>query len=159
MPRRPDAPAPSPKAVAVRYLARRDYSRAELTQRLMRRGIDPDAIEQALDALVAAGLLSDTRYAAAVVAQRAGRYGKRAIAYALREKGIDAIAAEAALAPLAGIDEFDAAMALWQQRFGAPPATDRDKARQVRFLQARGYALSVVLKVLRSAGARDIDET
>ncbi len=142
----------------MRYLARRDYSRAELTQRLARRGIEPAAIGQALDALVAAGLLSDTRYAASVVAQRAGRYGKRAIAYALKEKGVDATAAEAALAPLAGADEFDDALALWRQRFGTPPANDRDKARQVRFLQSRGYGLSVVLKVLRTAGTRDLDD-
>jgi len=144
--------------VAVRYLARRDYSRAELTQRLTRRGIEPEAIDQALDELAAAGLLSDTRYAASVVAQRAGRYGKRAIVYALKEKGIDAAAAEAALAPLAGVDEFDDALALWQQRFGVMPANDREKARHVRFLQSRGYALSVVLKVLLTAGARDLDD-
>ncbi len=142
----------------MRYLARRDYSRAELAQRLTRRGIEPEAIEQALDALTAAGLLSDTRYAVSVVAQRAGRYGKRAIAYALKEKGVDATAALAALAPLAGVDEFDDARALWQQRFGVTPANDREKARQVRFLQSRGYALSVVLKVLRTAGARDLDD-
>jgi len=144
--------------MAVRYLARRDYSRAELTQRLTRRGIEPEAIAQALDALTAAGLLSDTRYAVSVVAQRAGRYGKRAIAYALKERGVDATAAEAALAPLAGVDEFDDALALWQQRFGVTPANNREKARHVRFLQSRGYALSVVLKVLRKAGARDLDD-
>ncbi len=144
--------------MAVRYLARRDYSRAELAQRLTRRGIEPAAIEQALDALAAVGLLSDTRYAASVVAQRAGRFGKRAIAYALKEKGVDASAALAALAPLAGVDEFDDALSLWQQRFGAPPTNDREKARQVRFLQSRGYALSVVLKVLRTAGTCDLDD-
>ena len=158
-PRRPEAPAPSPKAVAVRYLARRDYSRAELARRLARRGIAEDVIGPTLDDLVASGYLSDERYAASVVAQRTGRYGKRAIAYALKERGIEASAVEAALAPLAGVDEFDAAWALWQQRFGARPANDREKARQVRFLQARGYALSVVLKVLRNTGAGDIDET
>jgi len=144
--------------VAVRYLARRDYSRAELAQRLAHRGIAVEAIDAALDQLTAAGYLSDERYAASVVAQRSGRYGKRAIAYALKEKGVTADAAAAALAPLAAADEFADAMALWHQRFGTPPANDREKARQVRFLQARGYPLSVVLKVLRAAGARDIDD-
>jgi regulatory protein len=62
------------------------------------------------------------------------------------------------MAPLAATDEFTEAMALWQQRFRAPPANDRDKARQVRFLQARGYPLSVVLKVMRAAGVADIDD-
>lgn len=157
-PRRAAAPVPSPKAVAVRYLARRDYSRAELAQRLAQRGIDTAAIEAALDQLTAAGYLSDERYAAAVVAQRSGRYGKRAIAYALKEKGVTADAVAAALAPLAATDEFADALALWRQRFRTPPANDRDKARQVRFLQARGYPLSVVLKVMRAAGAGDIDD-
>jgi regulatory protein len=144
--------------VAVRYLARRDYSRAELAQRLARRGIDAEAIAIALDQLTAAGLLSDERYAAAVVAQRTGRYGKRAIAYALKEKGVTPDAVAAAMAPLATTDEYTEAMALWQQRFRVPPANDRDKARQVRFLQARGYPLSVVLKVMRAAGVADIDD-
>jgi regulatory protein len=59
-------------------LARREYSRAELAQRLLRKGIARDDIERALDELAAAGYLSDARYANAVVAQRSGRYGKRA---------------------------------------------------------------------------------
>ena len=143
----------------MRYLARRDYSRAELAQRLAQRGIDAETIETTLDQLTAAGFLSDERYAAAVVAQRTGRYGKRAIAYALKEKGVDADAVAAAMAPLAAIDEFDDAMALWRQRFRTPPANDRDKARQVRFLHARGFPLSVVFKVMRAAGAGDIDDT
>ncbi len=61
------------------------------------------------------------------------------------------------MAQLAGVDELAEAQALWQRRFGAPPADERDKARQVRFLQARGYSLSIALAVLRAAGARDDD--
>ncbi len=49
--------------------------------------------------------------------------------------------------------------ALWRQRFGTAPANERDKARQVRFLQARGYGLSVALRVLRAAGHRGDDDT
>jgi regulatory protein len=134
-------------------LARRDYSRAELSQRLARRGITREDIERALDELAAAGYLSDARYAQALVAQRSGRYGKRAIAHALREKGIDAPDAQAAMAPLATTDEAADAMALWQQRFSVAPANQREKAQQVRFLLSRGYGLSVALRVLRAAGA------
>ena len=152
-------PPASPKVLAVRMLARRDYSRSELTQKLAHKGIPHEDIEQALDALAAAGYLSDARYANAVVAQRSGRYGKRAIAYALREKGISAPDAQVAMAPLAETDELADATALWQQRFGAAPANPREKARQVRFLQSRGYGLSVVLRVLRAAGAPVDDET
>jgi regulatory protein len=146
-------PPASPKVLAVRMLARREYSRAELAQRLLRKGIARDDIEHALDELAEAGYLSDARYANAVVAQRSGRYGKRAIAYALREKGIAAPEALAAMAPLAATDELADATALWRQRFGTAPANQKEKARQVRFLLSRGYGMSVALRVLRMAGA------
>jgi regulatory protein len=145
----------APKVLAVRWLARREYSRSELTQRLRQRGIAVEEIERTLDELAAAGYLSDARYAQAVVAQRVGRFGKRAIVYALKERGITAADAQTALAPLAETDELADAQALWQRRFGVAPANDREKARQVRFLQARGYSLSTALRVLRVAGSRE----
>jgi regulatory protein len=148
-------PPPSPKVLAVRMLARREYSRAELTQRLARKGVPRDDVERALDALAAEGYLSDARYAQAVVAQRSGRYGKRAIAHALREKGIAAPDALTAMAPLAATDETADASALWQRRFGTAPVNQREKARQIRFLLSRGYGLSVALCVLRAAGSPD----
>jgi regulatory protein len=153
----PATPATA-KSYAVRLLARREYSRAELTQRLLRREVPRDIVDRALDDLAAAGYLSDQRVAHATVAQKSGRYGRRAIVYALKEKGIGAAEMECALAPLAHADEFADAQALWRQRFGAPPATERDKARQVRFLQARGFSLSVALRVLRSAGVAIDDD-
>jgi regulatory protein len=141
--------------LAVRWLARREYSRSELTQRLRQRGIADEEIERVLDELAAAGYLSDARYAQSVVAQRMGRFGKRAIVHALKARGIAAADAQTALAPLAETDELEDARALWQRRFGAAPANDREKARQVRFLQARGYSLSTALRVLRAAGSGD----
>jgi regulatory protein len=149
---------PTAKALAVRWLARRDLSRSELTQRLQRRGIEEPEIERALDELAALGYLSDARYASAVVAHRKGRYGKRAIVHALAARGIAGDDATTALAQLAGNDELADALVLWQRRFGAAPRDERDKARQVRFLQARGYSLSVALSVMRKAGTPDADD-
>ena len=155
----PERPKPTAKALAIRWLARRDLSRAELSLRLRRRGVEEAEIDGALDELVSLGYLSDARYASAVVAQRKGRYGKRAIVHALSERGIGADDAAKALAQLAGSDESADALALWQRRFGQPPRDERDKARQVRFLQARGYPLSVALRVLRTAGAAVDEDT
>jgi regulatory protein len=139
-------------------LARRDYGRSELRARLMARGIAADDAERVLDELVRRGLLSDARYAEAVVAQKAGRYGRRAIAHALKERGVDASAVATALAALDGRDEVDEAFALWQRRYDRPPADEREKARQVRFLLSRGYPMSVALKVLRRVGATFDDD-
>ncbi len=151
-------PATSPKVVAIRLLARRDYSRAELTQRLERRGVARADIDSVLDDLAAAGYLSDTRYADAVVAQKSGRYGKRAIIHALKEKGIGADDAAEAIKPLSAHDEVEDAVTLWRRRFGVVPANQREKARQVRFLLARGYGLATALRVLRMAGAATTDD-
>jgi regulatory protein len=142
----------------LRLLARRDYSRAELAARLTARGIAATEIDATLDDFERLGYLSDARYAQGVVAQRIGRYGKRAIARDLRGKGIAAAAAGEALSALARRVEQADATALWQRRFGQAPADERDKARHVRFLMARGYSAATALEVLRAAGARGEDD-
>jgi regulatory protein len=132
-------------------LARREYARAELGERLIARGAERVDVERVLDELERGGYLSDARFAQALVAQKAGRYGKRAIAHELRQKRVASSAAQEALAALAHTDELAEAIALWERRFGVAPKDPREKARQVRFLMARGYGMSVALKVLRRA--------
>lgn len=138
-PRRAPTPAELRQA-ALRLLARREHARSELELRLARRGGNAADIAGVLDALERDGYLSDARFAHALVAQRAGRYGKRAIAYALRERGVDGEVTREALDALAGRDEIDEALALLARRFPNVPSDDRDRARRVRFLIARGYA-------------------
>ncbi len=139
-------------------LARREYSRAELRERLLATGAGRDECESVLDELTALGFLSDARFAQAVVRQKQGGYSRRAIAETLKQKGVGADAAHAALADHP-VDDTDALVALWRRRFGRAPADDREKARQVRFLQARGFALSAILRLLRAAPAGDAGPT
>jgi len=141
------------RTVALRLLARRDYSRLELAQRLRARGIAAAEIEPLLDDFERLGYLSDARYAQALVSRRAGRFGVRAIARDLHDQGIAADVAKDALATLEPRDELADATNLWARRFGTAPVDERDKARQVRFLIARGYSIAVALRVLRAAGA------
>lgn len=139
-------------------LARREYSRAEMGAKLARRGANADEIARVLDELEQQGYLSDARAAQALVAQKTGRYGKRAIAHALKQKQVDPTAAQEALGALAHVDELAEATALWRRRFGAAPKDEHEKARQVRFLMARGYGVSIALKVLREAAAHGVDD-
>jgi regulatory protein len=141
------------KSVALRLLARRDFGRAELAERLRARGGDEADITAALDQLAALGFVSDVRTAESVVASRRGSFGRRAIAQALKDRRIAPDTAAAALAPLDGADEAADAWVLWQRRFGTAPRDQREKARHVRFLMSRGYPMSVAFKVLRMAGA------
>jgi regulatory protein len=129
-------------------LARREYSRAELEARLVGKGAARSEVAAVIDELAALGYVSDQRYARAIAEQKSGRYSRRSIAGELKAKGVDADDIDAALATT-GIDDAAALEALWQRRFGRPPADNREKARQVRFLQARGFSLSAILGLLR----------
>jgi len=146
-------PLVSIRVTAIRMLARRDLSRAELQRRLVARGGAPEEVNLALDDLERAGYLSDARYAQAMVAQRSGRYGKRQIARDLAGKGVAPEAVQEALSTLADTDELSTAIALWRRKFGGPPANDREKARQVRFLMSRGFGSATVYRVLRAGGS------
>ncbi|MDR0247727.1 MAG: recombination regulator RecX [Burkholderiales bacterium] len=146
---------PSLKATVIRMLARREYGRAELAQRLSQRGVAADEIESVLDEMAALGFLSDTRYAESLVRQKQGRYAKRAIAYTLKERGLDRDTAEAALSALETTDETDEALALWRKRFGTLPENERERNRQLRFLLSRGYSTAVAFKVLKLAQSED----
>jgi regulatory protein len=146
---------PSLKAVAIRLLARRDYGRAELAQRLSRSGATADEIEAALDEMAALGFLSDARFAESLVRQKQGRYAKRAIAHTLKERGLDRDTTEAALSALKATDETEEALALWRKRFGTAPQNERERNRQLRFLLSRGYSTAVAFKVMKMARSEE----
>ncbi len=139
-------------------LARRDLSRAELQQRLRARGIADAMVAETLDEFERLGYLSDARCAEGVVAQRAGRYGKRAIARDLSDRRVAPSVAREALGALESRDELADATALWSRRFGKPPQDEREKARQLRFLMSRGYSAATAFKVLRTAGVTVDDD-
>jgi regulatory protein len=88
-------------AVATRALARRDFSERGLRERLQRAGIRPAEAEEALGALVRAGLVDDGRFAisrAQALAER-GK-GNAAIRFDLQQQGLATEEIEAALATL-----------------------------------------------------------
>jgi regulatory protein len=147
---RPGSPSPgkSLTARAVGLLARREHSRAELAEKLLATGASREEVDAVVADLSARGFLSDTRFAYAVVRQKAGAFSRRAIAETLKARGVTGEAAAEAIAGQA-IDDDAALVALWRRRFGKPPADEREKARQVRFLQSRGFALSAILRLLR----------
>ncbi len=141
-------PVASLRATAIRLLARRDYPRAALESRLLARGAEPAEVAHTLDELERLGYLSDARFAQALVAQKAERFGRRAIAHALRERRIEPEVAREALAALANDDETARAKAVWSRRFRAPPADERERARQIRFLIARGFSVAIALSIV-----------
>jgi regulatory protein len=143
----PDAAALRRKAIGL--LARREYARAELRQKLTATGAGSTDIEQVLDELATRGYQSDARYARAVAMRERSRRSSRGIAATLKSHAVDADAIDAAMQD-AGVNDQTALVALWERRYGRAPADEREKARQVRFLMARGFALSAILALLRA---------
>lgn len=139
---------PSLRARAMRLLARREHSRQELSRKLERIASEGDDVEVVLDELAAKGWLSDARFAEQSVRAKARRYGPIKVAHDLRAKGLgDEAIADAFRA--AGVDGAANLESVWRTRFSAAPANERERARQVRFLQGRGFALDTVLRFFR----------
>lgn len=135
---------------AMRYLARREHSRAELKAKLLPHVQEGEDLEAELDGLVQRGWQSDERTADQLVNQRRARFGAQRIAHELRQKGIAENLISEAM-PQLKESELEAAREVWQKKFGTLPASAPEKARQVRFLQSRGFALDVIFKVVRGA--------
>ncbi|MES1998586.1 MAG: recombination regulator RecX [Pseudomonadota bacterium] len=128
---------------ALEALSRREHSRIELARKLAPHTDNPDELHVLLDDLQARGWLSDARYTEQVVHARQARYGSRKIAYELREQGIDDSLISASLAALKDT-ELERARGVWEKKFGRPPTTEQEKAKQIRFLQSRGFGWDVI---------------
>jgi len=145
--------APSLKGRALRLLSQREHSRAELERKLAKYEEEPGTLAAALDELAAKDFISEARVVQSVVHQRAPRMGAMRVRQELQHKGI----APAAIAEaVAGLRDTELARAreVWTRRFGAPPADARERARQIRFLTARGFGGEVVRKAMAAPGDR-----
>lgn len=149
---------PSLRARAMRFLARREHSREELQKKLAPLAAEGEDVNALLDDLAKRGWLSDRRLAEQHIRTRSRRFGPLKLAQQLRAKGID----EQTIAAGFRAAEIDPAttrmQSVWASRFGTLPDDERERARQVRFLQGRGFALGEVLKFLRGREAPSRDE-
>lgn len=136
----PEDTVAAAQAAAVRLLARREYSRGELEQRLRGRGFGRERVTEVLDALEAEGYLSDARFAEHFVRSRIERgNGPMKIRAELSQRGVADAEVERAL-DAAECDFAALAASVRARRFGeAGPRDLPDKARQARFLAQRGF--------------------
>ena len=152
-PRQPkkNKPEPSLRARALRLLARREHSRLELQRKLAPHAPDPEELENLIGDLVRRGWLSEQRVVEQLVHARRGKHGSQRIRQELLDKGIAEELVAQALPQLRDGDA-DAARALWQRKFGKLPRDMGERAKQVRFMQSRGFALETVLRVIKQGG-------
>ncbi|MFT3812771.1 MAG: recombination regulator RecX [Acidovorax sp.] len=140
------------KGRALRLLAQREHSRSELAAKLARHVQEGEDLQAVLSELEAKGFISEARVAESLVHRRAARLGTQRLVQELRGKGLGEDLVRATADQLRAT-EFDRAQVVWQQRFGEAAATPQERARQMRFLAARGFSGDVVRRVLKAQSA------
>ena len=139
-------------AAAVALLARRDYSSGELTQKLRGDGYSAAAVHAVISDLIEHRFLDDARYAAHFVGYHAERgHGPLRIRRDLGAFDLEDTLIETALE---SADWAQRAREVRIRKFGLTvPGNWREKARQARFLQYRGFSADHI----RSALGPDLD--
>ncbi|ENX38958.1 recombination regulator RecX [Acinetobacter courvalinii] len=135
------------RSYAFALLTRRDYSQAELIAKLNLYAINPEEVEKLVEELAQNNYQSDQRVAELTLASqlRKGK-GLQRIKQALKAKQLDA---ELITEELQEVDWLDQAYQLKLKKFGEEVATDpKIKARQIRFLQYRGFDMGVIMKAI-----------
>lgn len=138
----------------MQALARREYSRAELKAKLLPHAGETDDVDAVLDDLVRRGWLSDARALEQTVRSKRERFGTQRIEHELRQKGISDELISTVIPDLKQ-GELEAARDVWQRKFASPPQDAKEKAKQMRFLQSRGFSMEVIFKVMKLSGHPD----
>lgn len=130
-------------------LARREHATDELRRKLCAQGFDPSAVAEALTDLREEGLLSDARFALSFVGSRVERgHGPRRIRHELQARGLDDALIDQSLHEHER--EWPGRIdAVRRKRFGATvPGDLKERLRQARFLQYRGFTSEQIRAVL-----------
>lgn len=141
---------------ALEYLGKREYSSAELGQKLKAYADENDDIPALLEDFKAKGWLSDTRFTEQIVNARQAKFGSAKIAHELREKGVaDHLIADAI--EQVKDNELANATEVWRKKFKNGPASREEWAKQARFLQSRGFGFDLIKKILNAAETEEND--
>jgi len=135
------------KGRALRLLAGREHSRAELERKLAPHETEPGELARALDDLQAKGFISEQRVVESVVHRRAARLGTGRVKQELQAKGVSSEAMAEALDALRRT-EVERAREVWRRKFGEPAPDAAGRARQMRFLASRGFGTEAIRRVV-----------
>lgn len=140
---------------AMDYLARREYGRHELIRKLAKAGYLSPIVEQAVAQLGDDGLQDDARFTDSFIQSRVSQgKGPVRIRLDLRQRGIAASLVDDALLEQKEV-WFELARKVRRRKFGDDfPKDFKERARQMRFLQYRGFEQS---HIQSAVGGEDVD--
>ncbi len=134
---------------AMDLLMRREHAVAELQKKLNTRDYGADIVAEVVEQLADEGLVSDVRFTEAFVRYRRNNgHGPRRIQSELHERGVSE-KIQAAYLDIGDSQWFACAAQARRKRFGdALPEDFKERARQARFLQYRGFTSEQIREVL-----------
>ena len=138
------------KGRALRCLAQREHSRAELARKLAAHAESPEQLAGVLDELQAKDVISEARVVESVINRRAAKFGAARIRYELQGKGLAPEAVAEAVSTLKA-SEVERAREVWRKKFGEPAADAAARGKQMRFLAARGFGSDAIRRVVLQA--------
>jgi regulatory protein len=136
---------------AIRLLASREHSRAELKRKLGVKADDPASLEQVLDNLQQQKLQSDERFVEQYVGSRKRKgYGPLRIRQELQRKGVEREEIDRWLQE--GDPEWwDLLEQVAVRKFGTTAAADyAEKSKRARFLEYRGFLPEMIREYIWS---------
>jgi len=133
--------------VAIRLVARREHTRLELTKKLIVRGFERGDVDTLLNYFEEKGWLDERRYIDIFLRAKRCRYGSLKLIRELEVRGISRDLIEE-VRPGIQSGELDAAQGVWQKRFGVQPKNSTELAKQIRFMQSRGFEQEVIKSVV-----------
>ncbi len=110
-------------------------------------GFEKSDVEGAADWCVSLAFLNEARYVEGAARRLSAKYGVSRVTQTLRSKG----ATEEAIAevvPDLKENELARARAIWIRKFREPPVDANAKAKQIRYLQSRGFSFSIIKQVI-----------
>ncbi len=150
----PPAVTLSLKGRALRALAAREHSRAELARKLASFETEPGELAKVLDELCAKDFINEQRVADSLAYRRGAKLGTARVVQELKAKGVEPGAVLEAAAALK-LTELERASEVWRKKFGAPAADAAGRMKQMRFLASRGFAPEVIRRAV--GGVDDMD--
>ena len=135
------------KGRALRYLAAREHSRAELERKLAAHAESAEQLALVLDELQAKDFISEARVVESVLNRRAGRFGAARIRHELQGKGLAPEMVADAVSSLKA-SEVERAREVWRRKFGEVATDAAARGKQMRFLAARGFGGDAIRRVV-----------
>lgn len=134
---------------ALRLLARREHSQYELRRKLKARGYGEPLVDELLAELITERLLSDARYAEAMVTNRASRgYGPLRICMELRDRGVAERIVDKVLQE-AEVDWDERLRHTYDRKYGEITVESfKVWASRAQFLNNRGFSVDAIRRVI-----------